>query len=380
MAFIHLVVVIMPLVPLPAFPFDASISPRENTVAGIWEKMMRYSFILVCGTVGTGKTTLAGLIQKHAQKVLPSVTLISLINWPKNPQRRSEVRARLNRRLGLPTIFILTSAELSYDDIDLWLDFLKNIHDHQPKNFYAIVFESYGYTFSNESVPESVQDSLRQCARRGWLHSDPVGKERVGYVFASPLHQWFVQWKLFSQIAPENALGATLLEFVLGVVRLFNPRRLPEHVRRNGPGFLPRPPETQFQDEFYRCSHIYSSGSIVTFPELGSTGHADFYVPSKKWGIEVFRHGDQLGERIGRFSQHGVYHPTYDLDDFIILHFHTTELEDKSTSMELSAYPSCDPGLSNVYHVVFQEGYRRVVVMDEKKQTVENGEFMLIDR
>jgi len=53
--------------------------------------------------------------------------------------------------------------------------------------------------------------------------------------------------------------------------------------------------EAQYQDEFYRCCHTHSNGSLVTFPEFGTAkGRVDFYIPAKQWGVELLRDGDQL--------------------------------------------------------------------------------------
>jgi hypothetical protein len=60
--------------------------------------------------------------------------------------------------------------------------------------------------FKSDVPPEDDQNALRQCYRNGWLHSDMCRKdidqlEAVGYVFASPLHRWFVEWKLVNTSA-----------------------------------------------------------------------------------------------------------------------------------------------------------------------------------
>ena len=92
-------------------------------------------------------------------------------------------------------------------------------------------------------------------------------------------------------------------------------------------GYVQRPPEAQYQDEFYRCCHILSNGSLVTFPEYGTAkGRVDFYIPAKKWGVELLRDGDQLAQHAGRFSSlTGSYGTTPSLEDYIILDCRTTQ-------------------------------------------------------
>jgi len=47
-------------------------------------------------------------------------------------------------------------------------------------------------------------------------------------------------------------------------------------------------PEAQFQDEFYHACAAYMNNSVVSFPEFGMRcGRIDFFIPSKKWGIEL---------------------------------------------------------------------------------------------
>ena len=177
------------------------------------------------------------------------------------------------------------------------------------------------------------QDALHQCFVRGWLHSDRtrVGNlgEDVGYVFPSPLHRWFVEWALFSSFQDHRAAPFephNILKFVLDVVSKFSPRILLTK-RRIGPSYIQRPPESQYQDEFYRCCHICSNGSLVTFPEFGTVvGRADFYIPAKKWGVELelLLDDDRLARHSGRFSDSGSYQTALPLSDHIILDFRQT--------------------------------------------------------
>ena len=92
-------------------------------------------------------------------------------------------------------------------------------------------------------------------------------------------------------------------------------------------GYVQRPPEAQYQDEFYRCCHTLSNGSLVTFPEFGTAkGRVDFYIPAKEWGVELLRDGDQLAQHAGRFSSlTGSYVTTLSLKDYIILDCCTTQ-------------------------------------------------------
>ncbi len=174
----------------------------------------------------------------------------------------------------------------------------------------------------------SEKSALQHCFRNGWLHADKL-EDGTGYFFASSLHQWYVEWKLWGRVSREQFREArikanSLLELVIDVIHLFSPRLLSAQ-RRLGPGCIQRPPEAQYQDELYRCCHALSEGSMVTFPEFGTAkGRVDFYIPDKGWGIELLRDGDWLASHWGRFSQEGLYRTTISLTDYIIVDCRTT--------------------------------------------------------
>ena len=170
--------------------------------------------------------------------------------------------------------------------------------------------------------------ALGQCFRNGWLHADKLcnihdGEETV-YIFPSLLHRWFVEWKLWDSVPTIPFESNSILQLALDVIARFSPRLLATE-RRIGPGCIQRPPEAQYQDEFYRCCHAYSNGSLITFPEYGTAkGRADFYIPSRQWGVELLREGDRLEQHSGRFSRSESYETTLPLSDYVILDFRNT--------------------------------------------------------
>jgi hypothetical protein len=188
--------------------------------------------------------------------------------------------------------------------------------------------------FSSVLRMESVKDTnftterdraaLKLCFSNGWLHTD-IFDDETEYFFPSPLHRWYVEWKLWG--VPQTTFSANcILDFVIEVISLFAPQIL-STTRVSAAGHVQRPPEAQYQDEFYRCSHQYSSGSLLTFPEFGTAkGRVDFYIPLKKWGVELLREGDKLAQHCGRFSpETGSYGTTLSLTDHIILDCRTTQ-------------------------------------------------------
>jgi hypothetical protein len=81
-------------------------------------------------------------------------------------------------------------------------------------------------------------------------------------------------------------------------------------------------PEAQYRDEFYRCCYDLTTGSLTTLSEFGKAeGRVDFYIPSKKWGVELLRDGQLLEQHNNGFSPTGQYGMTLDIDEYILLDF-----------------------------------------------------------
>jgi hypothetical protein len=198
----------------------------------------------------------------------------------------------------------------------------QDLRDHAIARIFSNVLRKGSVVESEFAIGEDAT-ALGQCFRNGWLHADKLrnihyGKETV-YIFPSPLHRWFVEWKLWDSVPTIPFESNSILQLALEVIARFSPRLLATE-RIIGPGCIQRPPEAQYQDEFYRCCHAYSNGSLITFPEYGTAkGRADFYIPSRQWGVELLREGDRLEQHSGRFSRSGSYETTLPVSDYIIL-------------------------------------------------------------
>ena len=182
-----------------------------------------------------------------------------------------------------------------------------------------------GFVLAPDVTGKPGDDALQQCFQRGWLHADRLDAfgmlYETGYLFPSSLHQWFVQWKLSETLADITFDEKNLLGFVVEVISHYSPTNLMGNMRV-GPGCIQRPPEARYQDEFYRCSHDHSNGSVVTFPEFGlGNGRTDLYIPTKKWGVEILRNGQQLEQHSGRFSRPELYAGSFPCEEHIVLDF-----------------------------------------------------------
>jgi len=182
-----------------------------------------------------------------------------------------------------------------------------------------------GHVTDTSITDPDERNKLLHCFHSGFLHSDKIGSGNdVAYFFPSSLHRWFVEWKLCDTLPTVSFETGDILNFVIKVISKFSPRQLRTE-RRIASGGIQRPLEAQYQAEFYRCSNIFSKGSIITFPEYGTAdGRVDFFIPVKNWGIELLRDGDRLAQHSGRFSKGGSYATDLVCSDYIILDFRNT--------------------------------------------------------
>jgi hypothetical protein len=151
------------------------------------------------------------------------------------------------------------------------------------------------------------------------------------YTFASPLLQQIWSWHL--QPSPDYKLPyPDIISFVKAAVELFRPSHLTKEGCRVG-AYNYRPSELQYQDEYYRCVHEVTKGNVRITPEYVAAfgtraGRIDFFIPSKKWGIELTRDGSKLEEHASRFAEEGAYEKWLegsDMLDYVLLDFRDTK-------------------------------------------------------
>lgn len=113
-------------------------------------------------------------------------------------------------------------------------------------------------------------------------------------------------------------------------LRHFSMAQLSSNAEVLGSGARVRPIEAVYQDEFYRALHkvLRFSTRISSEWTEGSSGRIDFWLPDVKWGIEILRDGDQLGEHCQRFVGNGIYTGWIDsgwLVDWLIIDCRTSK-------------------------------------------------------
>lgn len=193
----------------------------------------------------------------------------------------------------------------------------------------------HGFVKDDTFAEQQHRDALGDCFKQGWLHSDQheeamTGIPYVAYVFPTPIHWLYIAMELQGLAVARVGKGipaeGSLRDFAISTIKFFSPDQL--SIRRQiGPGSF-QPPEAQYQDEFYRCCHLLTQGTVMPLPEFGSkAGRIDFFIPGKKWGVELLRDGNRLGEHSDRFSPTGKYRHWIDsnqMTEYIILDFRTT--------------------------------------------------------
>ncbi|KAF5367794.1 hypothetical protein D9615_010503 [Tricholomella constricta] len=164
---------------------------------------------------------------------------------------------------------------------------------------------------------------LDLCFKKGWLHSvlSPLNPGMTEFVFASRWHHRYVECLLCGS---EGSIGESRVQgFAVSVIQKFSPLNL---VARDVGNSTQSTPEAQFQDEFYHASIAHTHGGVISFPELGNKyGRIDFFIPSKKWGIELLRNGSRMKAHAKRFTQgeYGEWICKGILDDYVIVDFRT---------------------------------------------------------
>ena len=179
------------------------------------------------------------------------------------------------------------------------------------------------YLASDPKNDDNRQVALRKIFRSGWFHTEiRADIHGVLYTFASPLHRRCIDWMVNGLPLESGITESNLLEFALAVIKRFSRQSLKKCEIGLKAQFIP---EAQFQDEFYSASSKHSKGS-VSFPEFGTTnGRIDFFIRSKRWGVELLRDGNRLSQHARRFTEgeYGKWIKKGWMSDYIIIDFRT---------------------------------------------------------
>jgi hypothetical protein len=177
--------------------------------------------------------------------------------------------------------------------------------------------------------------AARQMRRNGWVYVSSVQNDDNDYdklvimEVASPLHRaWFSS--TLQNRKPIDPKFTTLDFLWTLVLRGFSAAALRNPVRTRVSSRRATFVEAQYQQEFYRSLYKLTEGACCVSPEYGGQtsstrkGRIDFFIGTKRWGIELLRDGDRIDGHVSRFQAGGAYHPwtvSGNMDDYVILDF-----------------------------------------------------------
>jgi hypothetical protein len=225
------------------------------------------------------------------------------------------------------------------------------------------------------------RDTVEFCHRRGWIHSEMFERElEVCYIFPSPLHAAYVSWKLVPYGV--ECPYATVQEMCFSIIKQFDPSQL-SSPSRIGTAFLDQPPEARYQQGFYSGLFKATGGGVIVSPEFfsvsgSSSGRTEFFLPGKKWGIELIQDGGEMEEHGSRFELRGKYSAwlsSNGMVDHILLDCRTTRPQKAHQSKVPSIVLDCLTDIyfsdvPNLFHVVLEEEFTQVTIVDNGLEVV----------
>jgi hypothetical protein len=257
------------------------------------------------------------LLRVLSRVVSPIVSL--LVNAPRPLERQERQKLRHGGTLTCDDLLKMQQAGKPLSDLPNFSRGLPSVDD-LCKPAVATTFRKL---LTQRYIIASGISDEDFCHRRGWMHSE-WRQGKTCYVFASPLHAMYVSWRLIPTIIQCPYL--TVRDMTFSILKKFNPSRL-SSPSRIGLDFSDSPLEARYQFEFYRGLFAATGGGVHICPELFTApgarrGCIDFFVPDKKWGIELTREGSTLSEHSSRFDLGGKYEvwlTSNDMADHILL-------------------------------------------------------------
>ena len=184
-----------------------------------------------------------------------------------------------------------------------------------------------------------------------------IGRARVA--FPSPLHFDLALYNILHRNLVLQQNYDSFETFIRELVLRMSPKALLEMSQMTPDGLVPL--ERHWQDELSQ-SFWKISTALMGLDVGREYGRAflDVYINNLQWGIELLREGDRsrLDEHVGRFQPGGLYH-SIPMARYAVLNF-TGRVPDSAV---IELYDA------NVYHLVYDEGYTKVIVHRRGKRT-----------
>lgn len=134
-----------------------------------------------------------------------------------------------------------------------------------------------------------------------------------------------------------------------------------------------RPVEAQFQDEFYRVFNKVAGRGVPISSEWSraGSGRVDFWIPGKKWAIELLRDYSNVDEHVSRFRKGGTYYEWLKekaVEDWVVINCATVPPCTGLFPMLHVLLHAADNIIGHpepkLFHAIFQNAYRELRIFD----------------
>ncbi|PLN74690.1 hypothetical protein BDW42DRAFT_181882 [Aspergillus taichungensis] len=210
---------------------------------------------------------------------------------------------------------------------------------------------------AHQSIPWEKTQALQTCYNNGWVHRMVTNNDSEEIaVFPSRLHLKWIEYLVGDnrrRLPPHYTNLHNLCCDILARFSVINLQHSTEG-KKLASAALPRPVEAQYQDEFYRVFCDVAGRGVPISSEWSGTssGRVDFWIPEKKWAIELLRDYNRLEDHLRRFKNGGTYYNWLEsraVVDYIVINCATTR--------PTTAQANRDPKL---VHAIFENDYKEL--------------------
>ncbi|KAL4918955.1 hypothetical protein BDW62DRAFT_210128 [Aspergillus aurantiobrunneus] len=118
--------------------------------------------------------------------------------------------------------------------------------------------------------------------------------------------------------------------------------------------------EVQYQDEFYRSFNLVAGREVPTCSTYSRTSNSeiDFYIPEKKWAVDLLRDNDHIDDHVARFKKRGSYYSWIQdgrIKDWVIINYTTSS-------------PAREYSETRLWHAVFTNDCTDLKVYDHERE------------
>ncbi|KAE8378205.1 hypothetical protein BDV26DRAFT_261958 [Aspergillus bertholletiae] len=206
---------------------------------------------------------------------------------------------------------------------------------------------------------------LENCYRNGWVHR-MIGGNNYDEIAVLPsrLHEKWIQHLIGKDRKALPPHFTNLTQLCMKTLSEFSTMNLRHSTagKNLSTAAQPKPMEAQYQDEFYRAFNKVAGRGVPISTEWARTisGRVDFFIPEKKWAIELLRDYNQVDNHIKRFKEGGQYFQwleTKAVNDWIIINCTTTA-------------PTAVYNESRLFHAVFQRDFTGLQIFNHKRESL----------